>query len=235
MTLSPSSLRGRSNAWAWLGLAAFVLGYFATWVVQFPVAQDALKEGGPGLVDELDSGSNQAIWRISSGLGYLAVFCLVAFGVGLKRQLDERYPGDSIISSVILGSIILTATSFALAMAFRAMVFDGLNYYAADPAAHITVNRLSQDMCLAAWAGLGAGSIAAAVGGFRGTHFSRGFAWFSAVMSALILVTVMTGTPFPGNFPAGIWLLGTVIWSFRQLGSNESVAAGVTRQEAAAA
>lgn len=45
----------RGGAWPWLGLAALVLGYFATWSVQFSVPQEALVEGGQVLLSALNT------------------------------------------------------------------------------------------------------------------------------------------------------------------------------------
>jgi hypothetical protein len=206
----------RDGAWPWLGVAAFVLGYVATWSVQFSVSDEALRAGGGALLDALDTPENQVVWRISSGLGYLSVGCLLWFAAGLWRRLEQCAGGESLLPAVIFGSFLVTGGALIVAWALRAQVFDGIEYYAADPSAHVTINRLSQDTGLAVWAGLGIASAAATAGGLAGNLFPRWFGWFSAVVTALIVLLCLTGTPFPANIPAGIWLLVTSIWAIRE-------------------
>ena len=73
------------RVWPWLGVLAVILGYFATWAVQFSVSNDALMAGGEVLLTELRAGSNETLWRVSSGIGYVGVGCLVWFAAGLHR------------------------------------------------------------------------------------------------------------------------------------------------------
>ena len=46
--------RTTSRTWAWLGLAAFVLGVSVTWVIQFLISQGSLEAGGQVLIDDLE-------------------------------------------------------------------------------------------------------------------------------------------------------------------------------------
>ncbi|MDQ3703487.1 MAG: hypothetical protein M3442_21585 [Chloroflexota bacterium] len=213
----------RGGAWPWLGLAALVLGYFATWSVQFSVPQEALMEGGQVLLSALNTEGNAALWRLSSGIGYAGVACLVAFGVGLRRLLEERAlleehaSGDSLVPAVVSGGFLVTGGALLVAWNVRAQVFDGLAAYAADPSAHVAINRLSQDTGLAAWAGLGVAAAAFAVGGLRQGLLPAWLGWFSAVITALIGLLCLAGLAFPANIPAGIWLLVVVLWSIRQV------------------
>jgi hypothetical protein len=144
----------------------------------------------------------------------MVVAALIAFGVGLRRFLEARSPGSS-LPAIILGSILVTAAALGLAMSFRAQVFDGIDYYRDSTATHLTINRLQQDSVLAAWAAMLAAMVATAVGGLRERLFPRWLAWLSALLSLLILVAVMTGTPFPANIPALLWLGAVSIWAIR--------------------
>lgn len=204
----------RGSSWAWLGVAAVVLAIITTWAVQFVYSSDDLDAGGQQLLDAIGDGNNEAIYRISSGLGYIAVAMLIAYAAGLKRMLTAR-AGDqeSSIPSVIFGSMIAMAAGFAIAMSFRAQVFDGFDAYLADPSSHVTINRLSQDTVLCSWAALLGATSAAALGGIRGTIFPTWLGWVSAVATVLIAALCLGGLAFPANIPASLWLLVVAIWS----------------------
>jgi hypothetical protein len=204
------------RVWPWLGVVAVILGYFATWAVQFPVSNEALTAGGERLLTELRAGNNEPLWRVTSGIGYVGVGCLVWFAAGLRRLLDERSGGMSLLPAVIFGSFLVTGGSLIVSWALRAQVFDGITAYASDPSSHVTVNRLSQDTGLASWAGLGIASAAMALAGLGERLVPTWMGWFSAVMTAIIAVLCLAGVAFPANIPAGVWLLVTAIWSTRQ-------------------
>ncbi|OAI42171.1 hypothetical protein AYO38_03235 [bacterium SCGC AG-212-C10] len=217
---SVSSAMSFGRAWAWGGAVAVVFGIFATWAVQFSLSMDEYNAGGQVLLDKLGSGNNEALWRVSSGIGYLAVASLVWFAAGFRRMLEERDGGETVLPAVIFGSMLVTAASLAIAMSFRAQVFDGFDAYAADPSAHVTINRLSQDTVLTAWAGLLGAAVAAAIGGIRGALFPRWFGWYSAVLALAMAVLCLAGVAFPANVPAFIWLLGAVVWAIRASGAS---------------
>lgn len=214
-TAAATRERTASRAWAWLGLAAFVVGVFVTWSVQFVYGMDDLDAGGTQLVDAIDTSRNEILFRVTSGLGYLTVAALIGFGVGFRRFLNERAGGESDIPNIIFGAILVTAAGLAIAMSFRAQVFDGMASYQDSTASHITINRLQQDGVLAAWATMLAATVATTVGGLRGTLFPRGIGWFSAVMSAVIVVFCLVGGAFPANIPALLWLLVISAWAIR--------------------
>jgi hypothetical protein len=222
---APARTVTRGGAWPWLGLAAFLLGYVATWAVQFGVPGEALQAGGQTLLDALDTETNATLWRVTSGLGYVGAGCLVWFGAGLRRLLDERAAGAGdragggagLLPAVVFGSFVATGGALVVAFAFRVQVFDGLGAYAADPSAHVAINRLSQDTGLAAWAGLGLAAAAFGVGGLREGVLPAWLGWLSAVVAVLIVLLCLAGLAFPANLPAGLWLLATALWSIRQV------------------
>jgi hypothetical protein len=197
-------------------VAAFILGLLATWAVQFSVSDATLAVGGQELLDALDTGGNEILWRVSSGIGYIGVACLVWFAAGFRRLLEARSDGESLLPAVVFSGFLVTGGALIIAWALRAQVFDGISYFAADPSSHVTVNRLSQDTGLAVWAGLGIASAAAAVGGVRGQLFPRWFGWFSAVITVLIALLCLAGVAFPANIPALLWLLVASMWAIRQ-------------------
>jgi hypothetical protein len=202
--------------WPWLGLAAIVLGYAATWSVQFSISQSELDAGGQTLLDALNTNTNEVLWRLSSGLGYLSVACLIGFAAGLRGFLQMRANGESILPTVIFGSFLVAAGAMVIAWSFRAQVFDGIGSYAADPSAHVAINRLSQDTGLTVWAGLLAATAATAVGGLRATLFPAWLGWLGAFVTVVTVLAVLIGLPFPTNIPIGVWLLALAIWAIRQ-------------------
>lgn len=210
-----NTFSARGNAWAWAGIAAFLMGLIVTWSVQFVVSEDEGIAGGTVLLEALDTASTEALYRVTSGVGYLTVAALLFFAVGLSRSLQRRM-GESVLPMVVLASFIVTAASLALAMSFRAQVFDGFNAYAADPTSHVTMNRLQQDTVLTAWVALLAAVVAVAIAGFRGQVFGRAMAWFSVIVAVLMAALCLGGVAFPANIPALIWLAVISTWSLRQ-------------------
>jgi hypothetical protein len=201
--------------WPWLGLAALILGYLATWAVQFAYSTDDLKAGGETLLAALDTDANETLWRVTSGLGYISVACLLAFAAGLRRLLERRASGDSVLPSIIFASFLVAAGAMVIAWSFRAQVFDGIEEYAADPSAHVAVTRLSQDTGLAVWAGLLAATAASAVGGLRRGLLPAWLGWLSAFVTIVTVPALLVGLPFPTNIPIGLWLLALILWAIR--------------------
>jgi hypothetical protein len=207
--------RTSSRTWAWLGLATFVVGLTVTWVIQFLVPNASLEAGGEVLISDLDTTRNEIIYRVSSGVGYLMVPALIAFGYGYRRFLAARINGESDIPNIALGSILITAAGFAIAMAFRAQVFDGISYYQGGIENHVTLQRLSQDTVLASWAAMLGATTATSIAGLRMGIVPRGIGWFSVVMSVLIAALCLVGGAFPANIPALLWLGVVSTWAIR--------------------
>lgn len=200
--------------WPWIGLAAAILGIISTWAVQFAYSSDDLDAGGQQLFDAIKGGNNEALYRITSGLGYITVACLVWFAIGLRRMLEQRRPG-TLMPNIMSASMIATAAALAVAFSFRAQVFDGIDDYGADPAVHIAVNRLQQDTVLSAWAVLLGATAAATWGAFREDLLPAWLGWLSAVVTVVITLLVLAGLAFPANIPALIWLLVLSLWALR--------------------
>lgn len=212
-----TSVATGSKTWAWLGLGSAVLGIAVTWIVQVLLDNSAAEAGGSVFLNEIDTTRNEIIYRISSGAGYILIAGLVVYSIGLYRHLDAKANGKSVIPAILLGSFIITAASLAIAMSFRAQVFDGMMYYEADTAAHVAVQRLQQDSVLTAWATLYAGVIAVAVGGLKSTLFSRGMGIFSAIVAVFMTLLLLGGVAFPaGAMVALPWFLVFSIWGVRQ-------------------
>ncbi len=207
--------RTSSRTWAWLGLASFVLGVTVTWVIQFLISQNSLEAGGQVLFEDLDTTSNEILYRVSSGVGYLMLPALIAFGYGYRRFLAARIGGESDLPNIALGSILITAAGFAIAMAFRAQVFDGIAYYNSGVENHVTLQRLAQDTVLASWAAMLGASVVTAIASFRFNAVPRGIGWFSVVMSLFIAALCLGGVAFPANIPALLWLGVVSTWAIR--------------------
>jgi hypothetical protein len=193
------------RTWPYFGLIGTILGIAATWAAIFLVPEGALEAGGQEFIDELDTGTNEAVFRISSGLGMIAAACLVVFAVSLRRSLDRR-ADDSPTPLIIEVAIVATAVVLFVGFIARAMVFDtGVDHYgqAALPAFY----GLGIDIPLAAWGGIGLAAAAAAVGAFREGLFPRWFGWVSVVVVVLDILLAVTGAPFPMNFTGALWLL----------------------------
>ena len=204
-----------SPLWAWMGLLGMVLGYVATWSIQFVLTQDELDAGGQTLLDALDASENEAIFRVTSGVGYISVFLLVWFAFGLQRMLDRR-PKPGLVPVMILGSFLITGAALVVSFAIRAQVFDGISAYQADPSAHVTIYRLSQDTVLASWGALGLATAATTVGAFQKHIFPTWLGVISAIATILILLPLLGGLAFPSNIPAGVWLLMISIWAITE-------------------
>ncbi len=212
-----TSVAAGSKTWAWLGLGSAILGILVTWSVQLLIPQASMEAGGQALLGDLDTTRNEVFYRVTSGLGYILSAGLVVYGIGLYRHLDRKAGGSSIIPAVLLGSFIITAASLAIAMSFRAQVFDGISYYAGDPSSHVTMQRLSQDSVLTAWATLFAGITAVAVGGLKGTLFPKGMGIFSAIVLVPMTLLLLGGVAFPaGAMVALPWFLVFAAWGVRQ-------------------
>jgi hypothetical protein len=206
--------RTSSRTWAWLGLTSFVLGVLVTWVIQFLIPQGSLEAGGGTLLNDLDTTRNEVIYRVSSGIGYITVATLIAFGYGFRRFLAGRME-NSEIPNIVLGSILVTAAGLAIAMAFRAQVFDGITYYQGGVENHVALQRLTQDTVLASWAAMMGATWSLTFAGLRRMGVPKGIGWFSLVMSVLITLLCLVGGAFPANIPALLWLGVVSVWALR--------------------
>jgi hypothetical protein len=213
MTTVAVNRAGGGALWPYAGFAALVLGIVATWAGVFLLSEDELKAGGLEFREALDSGGNEAIMRVTAGLGFLAAGFLVAFAVGFRRALELRAP-ESTLPRLIELSLVVTAAIVVVAAIMRAMVFDtGLDYYNQEAAS--TLYALSVDVGLAAWGAVG---LAAAATAFLGLRDKVLPFWFGAVSAGLALTDIplaLTGTPFPMNFIGFAWLLLASVVSLR--------------------
>ncbi|HUF53848.1 MAG TPA: hypothetical protein VMR52_08765 [Dehalococcoidia bacterium] len=203
----------RNETFPYFGFAVLVLGYVATWIAVFLVSEDSLKAGGQAFVDDLDTGTNEAIFRVSAGLGMIAAASLVVFAIGLRRALDRRLT-DSSIPLIIELSMIVTAAALFLGFIGRAMVFDtGFDYYgqAALPAMY----AIAIDVPLAAWGALGLAAAGAAVASLSHGVFPHWFGYLSVLAVVLDVLLALTGNPYPMNFVGGVWLLAAAVVSMR--------------------
>jgi len=197
-----------TRAWAWFGLAAFVIGFVFTWApAAFGIS--TLESENPDLLFEaLDTNSNLWIGRVTSGLGFLAVGALIVFATGFRRLLEKRMP-QSLIPGVVHTTLVATAGALFVASIFRAMLFDSIDSY--DNSAHAVFYALSWDVALAGWASIFIAAIATAVAALKFGALPKWFGWVSAVMAFLGCVMVMTGLAFPAHMPAFIWLISASV------------------------
>lgn len=200
-----------SKAWAWSGIAAFVIGVAFTWAPAFFGVSDGEAKNPDTLFQALDSGTDRWIGQVSSGLGFIAVASLVVFAAGYSRLLRERMP-ESLAAPVAYTALTATAGALVIAAVFRAMLFDSWDYY--DNSAHAVFYSLSWDVSLAGWTLLFVPALASAVGAFRGA-LPRWFGWLSIVMAALAILLMMFGLAFPAHVPGLLWLLSASIVSLR--------------------
>jgi hypothetical protein len=189
------------DLWPWLGLVGFLLGYFATWSVQFAISNRELEAGGTVLLEALNTPWNNVLWRLTSALGYISVGCLIWFATGLHYYLVAHAPQDTMLSTIIFGSFLVTGTGLLLAFSFRAQVFDGLWAYTADPSSHVVMNRLRQDTVLSVWAGLGAATAATSILGFRQLAFPLLVGMVECCGHRAYHRVGTGGTPIPGKYP----------------------------------
>src|SRR5918992_492823 len=104
------------------------------------ISNSELEAGGTALLEALNTPWNNVLWRLTSGLGYISVGCLIWFAIGLRYDLLERAPQNTVLCTVIFGSFLVTAAGLLLAFSFRAQVCDGLWAYIADPSSHVVMN-----------------------------------------------------------------------------------------------
>jgi hypothetical protein len=99
--VSMETQAGSRPLWPWAGLAAWVIGIIGTWIVVFLLSDDELKSSGAEFLEALDSGSNEVLYRVSSGLVLFAAAALVVFAIGLRRSLETRAPESLAPSSCL--------------------------------------------------------------------------------------------------------------------------------------
>jgi hypothetical protein len=215
--------RTQSNTWAWFGPAAMILGYVATWFVIFLVSESDAKAGGATLIEALDDGNNPLLFRITTGLGLIAASMLAVYGAGVRRALQRVTPQGSIVPNVAFTGFAAAAIVLAAGFIFRGMIFDSSGYYGDDP--RIAFYVLGVDVPLGAWGMLAIASGASAYAAFALKVLPKWFGIFSAIVTVLIGLIWLTGTPPPGNIAAGPWLIAS-FFAFRNLGSAVPVAAG---------
>jgi hypothetical protein len=200
-----------SKAWAWAGLATFILGFLFTWApALFGVSESEAKD--PALLTAaLDSDTNLWLGRVTSGIGFLTVGALIVFAAGYRRLLEARMPG-SLIPTVTYTAMAATAGALIIASVFRAMLFDSFEAY--DNTMHSITYSLSWDVSLASWTVMYVAAIASAIAAFRGV-LPRWFGWTSAVLAALAILLMMVGLSFPAHMPVFIWLICASIVALR--------------------
>lgn len=200
-----------TKAWAWAGLATFLLGFAFTWApVLFGVSETEAKD--PALLTAaLDTDANLWIGRVTSGIGFLTVGALIVFAAGYRRLLDARMPG-SLIPGVAYTAMAATAGALIIASVFRAILFDSFDMYGDNM--HSVTYSLSWDVSLASWTVMYVAAIASAVAGFRGA-LPKWFAWASSVLAGLAILLMMVGLSFPAHMPVFIWLICASIVALR--------------------
>jgi hypothetical protein len=200
-----------SKAWAWAGIATFILGFAFTWAPALFGVSEAESKNPDLLFEALDTNGNLWLGRVTSGIGFLTAGALVFFASGYRRLLQQRLP-DSLLPSVTYAAMAGTAGALVTAAIFRAMLFDSIDYY--DNSVHAAFYALSWDVALASWTLMFVAGITAAIAGFRGA-LPKWFGWLSVVTAGLGIVLVMTGLAFPAHMPAFIWLIAASVVSIR--------------------
>jgi hypothetical protein len=200
-----------NKAWAWTGLAVFVLGFAFTWApALFGVSESEAKD--PALLTAaLDTDANLWIGRISSGIGFLTVGALIVFATGFRRMLDARMP-NSLVPSITYTAFAATAGALIIASVFRAILFDSFEMYGDNM--HSVTYSFSWDVTLASWTVMYVAAIASAFAAFSGA-LPRWFGWTSAVLAGLAIVLMMVGLSFPAHMPVFIWLLCATVVAIR--------------------
>lgn len=216
-TANPTLTRGavsarQRNAWAWSGLATFVIGFAFTWAPALMGISESDSKDPDRLMAALHTTGNLWLGRVTSGLGFLAVAALIVFATGYRRFLRTRMP-QSLVPDVAYGALLATAGALVIAAVFRAMLFDSIDYY--DNSVHAAFYALSWDVSLAGWTlgFLAAG--ASAVAGFRGA-LPKWFAWVSAILASLAVALAMVGLAFPAHLPVMVWLVCASVVSLRE-------------------
>ena len=207
-----------SKAWAWAGIATFVLGFAFTWAPAFFGISESDQKNPDLLYEALNTDKNLWLGRVTSGIGFLAVGALLVFATGYRQLLQQRMP-TSLIPSVTYATLVATAGALIIASVFRAMVFDSIDSY--DNSAHAVFYSLSWDVALASWTLVFVAGITSAIAAFRGV-LPKWFGVLSVITAGLGVLMAMTGLAFPAHMPAFIWLVAASIVSLR---AKEDIAA----------
>ena len=199
------------KAWAWAGIATFIIGFAFTWAPAFLGISEAEAKNPDLLFEALDT--DKALWlsRITSGLGFLTVGSLIVFAAGYRRLLQERMP-DSLVPGIAYTALTATAGALIIAAVLRAMLMDSFDFYPNETLG--VFYALSWDVSLASWTMLFVPAIASAVAAFRGV-LPKWFGWLSIVTAALGILLMMVGLAFPAHMPGFVWLLAASIVSLR--------------------
>jgi hypothetical protein len=210
-TVAEQESRPVGSRWPWWGVAAGALGLYATWFSFQQVSEDAKAEGSEAVYDALTSGQGVAI-GLGARAGFAALVCLLIFGAGLVRFLQQRGAGRTLAFPVLKWSIPATAGAMVVTWSMKAMLAGGMPdgvdeafYTHTDTTVlHLLVDQLQWTP----WWGLVVGAGGLAVLALKERVLPRWIGWVSVV--AVVLTALMTfsfALPYSAGVVTPPWLL----------------------------
>lgn len=209
-----------AGLWPAWGLAAGLLGFFATWMSFEQVPEAAKAEGVEAVYQELDSSAG-ALVGYGARAGFVALVCLLVFGTGLIRLLERRGAGSTLALPVLKMAIPATGGAMVIAWSLKAMLAGGFPggvdeafYTHTDTAVlHLLVDQLQW----VPWWGLMIGVGALVVLALKERVLPRWLGWVSAVAAFLVAgMTLAFALPYSAGVVAPLWLVVASLGLFRQ-------------------
>lgn len=212
---APATHRGRGWAAAgWIG-GVLTFAFFLGPASALTVPTDAMRDNA--LVADHLAGKQGWIWAFQTGSVLLAAL-VVVFGLGLRRRLAVQSPSGSLLPDVAGAGMLLVATMLLVGGGIGTEMFHSVRHVdEVDPdtlGAHLALyNTLAW-----VWAAGALTSGAVAVAGLRHGSVGKGLARFSAVMTALVVLTQVLPFQYLAVLPVALFLLVAGIAQHRELG-----------------
>lgn len=191
---------GRSQRWAWFGVAVAAVGVVATVMPSagFSVADDIPVAE---MVSKLEDAKGSLL--LGGGIQALASMGLIVFGAWLHRVLRDREPDDSLAPTIAFGGSLVTAAMMAMAAAHTQL--SGAMEDGVQAPILLTIHTLEENLFAGAWCTMAVVAATVAVSALRRGTLPRWLGGVSAFVAVLLLVAQLV-VPWAGWFPAVVWV-----------------------------
>ncbi|HEU0103382.1 MAG TPA: hypothetical protein VFR07_13780, partial [Mycobacteriales bacterium] len=143
-----------------------------------------------------------------SGAGFLVWAVLIVYVARLRQYLAARVPEDSVLPMLAWSGGLLTASSQFIALFFTSLLVhragEGYTATALEP-----IQAINEGLPYVAWTPMGLAVGAVAVAALRDHAFPRWLGWFSALITAAVVVVTATDLLSPNWFLITAWLIVT--------------------------
>ncbi len=212
-----------SQRWAWLAVAAGVLGFLA---FLFSATVNNFDDGHVAVARELND--KRSIMALAQFAGWIATASLLVFAAGFYRHVRGRVPETSLLAIVAGAALFASVAANVIGYGSLASMTDSLPgnfaYFLEgdDPGEPLEEQRFPVEVKSTAyydatnavcysWIAVCAAAGAAAVAAFRHDAFARWFGYFSAFIAAIMFLFVAIGLPFGAVVWGPLWLVVTGI------------------------